>query len=75
MVGEIEIVWSVELLTSNDAVADPLPELAVMVVVPVVTAVATPVFVIVATDVFEEDHFAEVVTSCVVPFTVVPVAV
>ncbi len=65
----------VAVLTISEAVAEPLPELAVIVVVPLATAVATPAFETVATDVFEEDHLAVEVTSCVVPFTVVPVAV
>jgi hypothetical protein len=51
-------------------VVDPLiePDLAVMVAVPIATAVASPVLLfMVATEVFEEVQVAVVVRFCVVP--------
>jgi hypothetical protein len=51
-------------------VVDPLiePDLAVMVAVPIATAVASPVLLLmVATEVFEEVQVAVVVRFCVVP--------
>ena len=75
LVGEIEIEDKVEALMINEAVEDPSPSLAEIVVSPVLTAVATPPLAIVATPVFDDVQVAEEVTSWEAPFTVVPVAV
>jgi hypothetical protein len=55
--------------------AETSPEVAVMVVVPAVTAVASPLLSTVATAVLEELQVTEMVTSWVVPSEKVPVAV
>jgi hypothetical protein len=73
--GEIEIEDKVEALMIKEAVDEPSPLFAEIVVSPVLTAVATPPLAMVATPVFDDDHVADEVTSWVVPFTVVPVAV
>jgi len=54
---------------------ETVPEVAVMVVVPTVTAVAKPLALTVATDVFDEVQVTDVVISWVVPSENVPVAV
>jgi len=51
------------------------PEVAMMVVIPVASAVVRPLLVIVATDVLEESHVTSVVISWLVPSEYVPVAV
>jgi hypothetical protein len=51
-----------------------LPDVAVIVVVPIATVVATPVLAIVATAVFEDVHVTTLVTLNV-PFGVVAIAV
>jgi hypothetical protein len=63
------------LLTVNGAVAVTLPDCAVMVVDPKATAVASPELLIVATLVEEDSHVTCEVTSLVVSFPSVPVAV
>jgi hypothetical protein len=65
-VTEIEVKAGVVTVS----VVDPLmePDLAVMVAVPTVTAVASPVFlVMVATEFLEEVQVAVAVRFCVVP--------
>jgi len=64
-VTEIEV--STAAVTVN--VAEPLivPDLAVMVAVPAVTPVASPVLLTVATEVFEEVQVAVLLRFCVVP--------
>ena len=76
-VGEVGVIviddnWLA--VTISEAVAEPLSWLAVMVVVPVATVVATPALTV-ATPPLEEVHFAEEVTSFEAPLTVVPEAV
>ena len=51
------------------------PETALMVAVPALTAVASPLELIVATAVFDEDHVAVLVRSWVVLSLTAPVAV
>jgi hypothetical protein len=51
-----------------------LPELAVMVAVPAATAVARPLLLTVADDVFDELQLTSLVTSRLVPSENVPVA-
>ena len=64
--GETEIDCSTGAVTFSDAV--PLMEFWVAVIVtgpPTDAPVATPMLLIVATPVFDEDHVAVVVKSCV----------
>ena len=68
MVGVTEIDASTAAVTVN--VAEPLivPEVAMIVALPGVTLVASPVWVLtVATEVFDEVQVAVVVRFCVVP--------
>jgi hypothetical protein len=60
-------VRTVELLT--------LPELAVMVAVPIPTLPASPALLIVAVDSVSEDQLAVLVRFCVLPSVKVPMAV
>ena len=51
------------------------PEVAMMVVIPVASAVVRPLLVIVATEGLEESHVTSLVISWLVPSEYVPVAV
>lgn len=63
------------VITASVAVPDMFPKEAVMMAVPPLTAVASPVEpVIVATPALSELHVTNVVTSCVAPFDKVPFA-
>ena len=62
-------------MTVRVVCAETPPEVAVMVVVPAVRAVANPLLSTVATAVLEELQVTEMVTSWVVPSEKVPVAV
>jgi len=56
---------------------DPLtvPELAVMLAIPITTICASPALLIVAVETVSDDHVAVLVRSCVLPSVNVPVAV
>jgi hypothetical protein len=62
--------------TVSEVLALTLPRVAIMFAAPVPTALASPgvVLLIVATNVFEELHERDAVTSCVLPSEYVPVA-
>lgn len=62
-------------MTVRVVFAETSPEVAVMVVVPAVTAVASPLLSTVATAVLEELQVTKMATSWVVPSEKVPVAV
>ena len=68
MAGVTAIEVNTAAVTVN--AADPLivPEIAVIVAVPAVSVVATPVWILmVATDVFDDVQLAVLVRFCVVP--------
>ena len=77
--GETEMLTSTAVVTVSAAVPEMRPEVAVMVVAPVPTPVATPwepdVFDTVAVAIKDEDHVTESVMLAVVRFEYVPVAV
>jgi len=73
--GVTEIEVKTAAVTVN--VAEPLivPEVAVMVVLPVATLVASPPLLTVAIEIAEEVQVEVEVSVCVVPLLYVPVAV
>ncbi len=75
LVGLIDIKDRVADVTVSVVLPEIFTRLAVMVVAPVATAVARPVLLIVATDVFDELQVTCKVKSWVVPSENVPVAV
>ena len=74
MAGVTEIEVNTAAVTVN--VAEPLivPEVAVMVALPCVRLVDSPLLLTVATEVADEVHVAVLVNVCVVPLLYVPVA-
>ena len=75
LTGVMLMDCSTALVTVKTDESERLPNVARMVDLPVPAPVAKPVLLIVATDVFDENHVTLIVRSCVLVSLYVPVAV
>src|ERR1700683_201795 len=73
--GVIAIDTSVAAVTVSSVEALTVPEVAVMLAVPIARLCASPAFLIVAVETASDDHVAVLVRFCVLPSVYVPVAV